>query len=164
MKKLPVIAVVISLAAVVASPAVAWAEMRRGHGHAPDYAEAIIAAPGLNLSDTQITKLNTLREVHLQVIEPIQRQMHRNGDAMRFLWLERKPDQEKIRTIQNEVRTLRNKRNEKQAAYRLEVQKVLTPEQQAKIQTHGPRRGYGHRMNYGPGVADVRDTGKRGDY
>jgi Spy/CpxP family protein refolding chaperone len=75
---------------------------------------------------------------------------------LRNLWLAATPDQEKITALQKEARMLRDQMTDKRTAYRLEVRKVLTPEQQAKAQAYGTGRGMarggaGMRGGHAPG-------------
>jgi Spy/CpxP family protein refolding chaperone len=87
---------------------------------------------------------------------------------MRLLWLERTPDQKKILTVQKEVRTLRDQLYDKRTAYWLEANKILTPEQQTKLQAYGAGRDYGSGkgmrgrggMGMGPGMG--QGMGMRG--
>jgi len=151
MKKLmTTIAVIAVAAAVMAAPA----EARGGWGgsyHGGGYYYDLAAAPGLNLTEAQAGKLNAVRNAHLREVKPLQDQMYSKSGDLRLLWLQRTPDQQKILTVQKEVRALRDQLYDKQTAYRLEAQKVLTPEQQAMLQNYGPRQAYGSGMGYGRG-------------
>jgi len=158
MKKMMTMIAVIALMAIMVSPAAARMGMRGGYGYGTYYAADITTAPGLNLTDVQITKLNALRDAHLRDTKSLQDQMYNKRGETRLLWLERTPDQKKILTIQKEVRTLRDQLYDKQTAYRLEAQKILTPEQQAKLQDHGAGQGYG----YGKGMRGHGGMGMRG--
>jgi Spy/CpxP family protein refolding chaperone len=159
MKKIMTIIAVVALAAIVTSPAEArrggWGGGYQGGGYYD-----IAAAPGLSLTAEQTAKLNDLREKHLRNVKPIQDKMYGKRGELRTLWLERTPDQKKISAVDKDIRNLREQLYDKQTAYRLESLKVLTPEQQARVQTYGQGRGkgYGPRMGYG------RDPGWRGAY
>ena len=158
MKKMMTVLAVIAVAAVLASSP---AEARRGwgDGNSSGGYYDLTTVPGLNLTTEQITKLNVLRDAHLRDIKPLQDQMYSKRNEMRLLWLEQTPDQKKIQTVQKEVRTLRDQLYDKQTAYRLEAQKVLTPEQQAQVQTYGTGRGYGY--GYGKGMRGHGGMGMR---
>lgn len=166
MKKLMTMIAVIALAAVMTSPA----EARRGWGGNPGdgYYYDLAATPGLNLTAEQSGKLNALREAHLREIKPLQDQRYSKSSEMRLLWLERTPDQKKILTVQKEVRTLRDQLYDKRTAYWLEANKILTPEQQTKLQAYGAGRDYGSGkgmrgrggMGMGPGMG--QGMGMRG--
>lgn len=151
MKKLMAVMAVIAMAAVMAST---LAEARRGWWsgeRGPGYYD-LAAAPGLNLTAEQSAKLASLREAHLRDVKPIQDQLYSKQGELKLLWLAKTPDQNKILAVQKETRSLRDQLAEKQAAYRLEAYKVLTPEQVTKIQAYGGGRGYGHPQGMrGPG-------------
>jgi Spy/CpxP family protein refolding chaperone len=155
MKKMMTLIVVIALVAIMVSPAAARMGMREGYGHGHYYAADITTVPDLTLTGEQVTKLNALRDTHLRDIKPLQDQLFNQNGELRLLWLERTPDQKKILTIQKEVRTLRDQLYDKQTAYRLEVQEVLTPEQQMKLKAYGAGRGYGS----GKGIRDQGGMG-----
>jgi len=65
------------------------------------------------------------------------------GRQLRELWLAQTPDRERILALQQEVHELRGRLLEKLAAYRLEVRQILTPEQQARVQTFEAQRHRG---------------------
>ena len=143
MKKLMIVLAVIAVVAVVASSP---AEARRGGGEGypgGGYYD-LAAAPGLNLTAEQTEKLGTLREAHLREVKPLRDQVYSKAGELRLLWLQRTPDQQKIVTVQKEVRILRDQLTDKQTAYRLEANKILTPEQLTKVQAYGAGRGYGY--------------------
>lgn len=145
---------VIALAAVVASPAMAYRGMRVGYGYGPGNVADISAARDLNLTVEQTAKINDLREAHLKDIKPLQDQMYNKNSELRSLWLAATPDQEKILALQKEAQGLRDQLTDKFTSYRLEARKVLTPEQLTKVQAYGTGRGmarmgghaYGRRM------------------
>jgi Spy/CpxP family protein refolding chaperone len=151
MKKLMTVVAVIALAAVVASPAMAYRGMGMGYGSGPGNVADIGAARGLDLTAEQTEQINVMRAAHLKDIQPLQDQMLSKSKELRSLWLAATPDQEKITDLQKEARMLRDQLTDKRTAYRLEVRKVLTPEQQAKVQTYGTGRGMS-RMGGGPGM------------
>lgn len=140
-KQMTVMAVIAVVAVVASSPA----EARRGSGGGypgGGYYD-LAAAPGLNLTAEQAEKLGSLREAHLREVKPLQDQMYSKAGELRLLWLQQTPDQKKILTVQKEVRTLRDQLTDKQTAYRLEANKILTLEQLTKVQVYGAGRGYG---------------------
>lgn len=149
MKKIMTIVAVIALTAIVTSPA----EARRGWGggyQGGGYYD-IASAPGLNLTAEQTAELDALRDKHLKDVKPIQDKIYSKRGELRILWLERSPDQKKISAVDKDIRNLRDQLYDKRTTYRLESLKVLTPEQQAQVQTygHGRGKGYGPRMGYG---------------
>ncbi|MCX5828566.1 MAG: Spy/CpxP family protein refolding chaperone [Deltaproteobacteria bacterium] len=143
MKKLMAVMAVIAIAAVVVSSP---AEARRGSwgGYPVGGYYDLTATPGLNLTAEQSAKLTSLRENHLREAKPLQDQIYSKRGELRLLWLQQTVDQKKILSVQTEVRNLRDQLADKQTSYRLESQKVLTPEQLTKFQAYGAGRGYGY--------------------
>jgi len=151
MKKIMTVVAVIALAAIVASPAMAYRGMRVGYGSGPGNVADIGAARGLDLTAEQTEKINTMRAAHLKDIQPLQDRMLSKSKEMRSLWLATTPDKEKIIALQKEAQGLRDQLTDKITTYRLDVRQVLTPEQQAKVQAYGTGRGMA-RMGGGPGM------------
>ena len=151
MKKMMTVVAVIALAAIVASPAMAYRGMGMGYGSGPGNVADIGAAAGLDLTAEQTEKINTMRMAHLKDIQPLQDQMLSKSKEMRSLWLATTPDKEKITALQKEAQNLRGQLTDKITTYRLDVRQVLTPEQQAKSQAYGTGRGMA-RMGGGPGM------------
>ena len=151
MKKVMTVVAVIALAAIVASPAMAYRGMGAGYGYGPGNVADIGAARGLDLTTEQTQKINALREAHLKDIKPLQDQMYSKNSELRSLWLATTPNQEKILALQKEAQGLRDQLTDKITTYRLEVRQVLTPEQQAKVQAYATGRGMA-RMGGGPGM------------
>jgi Spy/CpxP family protein refolding chaperone len=60
-----------------------------------------------------------------------------------LLWLQPNPDRDKINAAQKEMSALRDKMQDEMTSYRLDMLKVLTPEQQARFQAFAARRGHG---------------------
>jgi Spy/CpxP family protein refolding chaperone len=123
----------------------------RGHGGGAYYGGDIRALSQVNLTDEQTGKINALREAHLRDIKPLQDKMFSKRGDLRLLWLQQNPDQDKILAEQKEIRTLRDKMQDKMTIYRLNVLKVLTPEQQEKLKTYRLGRGFGSGMMGGAG-------------
>ncbi len=144
MKKGMIIVAVIVLAAIAASPATAaHREWQGGYGSGPGNVTDIAGIPGLNLSAEQTERIGALREAHRRDIKPLQEQLMGKGRQLRELWLAKTPDRERILALQREVHDLRGRLLEKLAAYRLEVLQMLTPDQQAKVQTFEAERHMG---------------------
>lgn len=148
----------LALFAVVALTASAFAVGPgggRGHGRGQCgggcYGGDVTAVPGLNLTTEQTAKVNALREAHLKDVKPIQDKMFSKRGDLKLLWLQKSPDQEKIRQTQKEIRALRDQMEDKKDTHRLEVLKVLTSEQQEKLNASRPGRGSGHGMRGGAG-------------
>ncbi len=157
MKKVMTVVAVIALAAVVASPAMAYRGMGGWYDRGPGSYAMMDASWGIDLTTEQTQKINALRESHLKEIKPIQDQLYSKSGDLRLLWLAKTPDQEKVLALQKEVRNLRDQLADKMTSFRLEARKVLTPEQLAKVQSsqgmgrHMSRGGAGMRGGYAPG-------------
>ncbi len=165
MKKTMTIMAAIALAAIMVTPAAAWnGGMRGGHGYGTYYAQDITTAPGLNLTTEQVAKLNALRDAHLRDIKPLRDKMFSKRGDLRLLWLQTNPDQEKIAAAQKEIRALRDQMQDKMTAYRFEVLKGLTPEQQEKVKSLKMGRGFGPGMRGGPGIGGGSGMGMRGNW
>jgi Spy/CpxP family protein refolding chaperone len=121
----------------------------RGHGGGPCYGGDVTALPELNLTADQTAKINALRETHLKDVKPLQDKMFSKRGELRLLWLQQNPDQDKILAAQKEIRTIRDQMQDKMTVHRLNVLKVLTPEQQEKLKALGPGRGFGRGMKGG---------------
>jgi len=169
MKKLLAVATVLLFLAVAVSPVLA----QRGRGYAPaggwgpcgDQAQS-----KLNLTAEQKAKIDELRVSYLKETKSLQDKMHSKRGDLRLLWLEKTPNQEKIAATQKEIRSLRDQIQDKRTAYHLEVNNVLTPEQQAQFRSACPGGGYGpgngrgagRGPGYGPGYGP--GAGMRGNW
>jgi len=103
------------------------------------------------LTAEQTEKINAMREAHLKDIQPLRDQVYSKSKELRTLWLAATPDREKITALQKEAQGLRDQLTDKLTTYRLELRKILTPEQLAKVQAYGSGRGMA-RMGGGPGM------------
>jgi Spy/CpxP family protein refolding chaperone len=152
MKKLTMTFVALfAMAALTASafavgPGAGRGHDRGHHGGGDCYGDDLKAVSGLNLTTEQTAKVSALREAHLKDVKPIQDKMFSKRGDLKLLWLQKSPDQAKIRQTQKEIRTLRDQMEDKKDNHRLEVLKVLTPEQQEKLNTYRPGHGSGHGM------------------
>jgi Spy/CpxP family protein refolding chaperone len=165
MKKTMTIMAAIALAAIMVTPAAAWnGGMRGGHGYGTYYAEDITTAPGLNLTPEQTARINALRDANLRDTKPLKDKMYSKRGDLKLLWLQTNPDQNKITAAQKEIRALRDQMQDKMTAYRLEVLKVLTPEQQEKMKSFRMGRGGGPGMKGGPGMGGGQGMGMRGNW
>ncbi len=100
----------------------------------------------LNLSDEQKTKIEALQAAYQKELRPVREKMFDKSVALRRLWLQANPDKDKITATQREVSLLRDEMQNKVTTMRLEIRKVLTPEQQEKLVNSGWGRG----MGFGP--------------
>jgi Spy/CpxP family protein refolding chaperone len=114
----------------------------------------------LNLSDEQKTKIETLITENRKAIRPFREKMFDKSVELRRLWLQVNPDKDKIYAAQKEIRTVRDQMQDKITAMRLEIRKVLTPEQNEKLANSrwgrgpgfGPRGGMRGHGGSGPGM------------
>jgi Spy/CpxP family protein refolding chaperone len=111
----------------------------------------------LNLSDEQKTKIEALQTAYQKELRPVREKMFDKSVALRRLWLQANPDKDKITAAQKEVSLLRDEMQNKVTTMRLEIRKVLTPEQQEKLVNSGWGRG----MGFGP-RGGMRGHGERG--
>jgi len=139
-KKTTIIGLSLTLAlALMATAALAWGP-GRGYGMGPGY--GIPAIP--NLTAEQSSQIQALQKAHLDEIAPLRDELLKKGAELRSLWSTPNPDQAAITAKQKEILDLRTKLQEKGTNFRLEISKLLTPEQQAQLATYGP--GFGPRM------------------
>jgi Spy/CpxP family protein refolding chaperone len=137
--------IVISMVAVLALALVASASMAygpgygRSAGHGPGYANP----PVSDLTPEQSSKIQAIREAQFKEIAPLQQQLLAKKMELRGLWLAQNPEQAKINPLQKDVLDISAKLQETITNARLEMRKVLTPEQQAQLTTYGPGMGYG---------------------
>jgi len=134
-------------------------------GMAPCQADAFKGIAQLNLTAEQTAKLAEIRNGRTKEMMPIQEQMLAKRNAIKALWLDKEPNQEKIVAVQKELSALRALMQEKATASRIASLQVLTPAQQeiAKARfasgRHGaarggmnpPAMGGGGQFSFGPG-------------
>jgi Spy/CpxP family protein refolding chaperone len=161
MKKLMVTVMALLVTAMIATAALAF-----GPGRGPGYGSCGRGDFGgfgeLNLTADQKTKMSELRDAQFKNSKPLRDQMIAKRDELRKLWLEPNPDQGKITAAQKEMRSVRDQMQDKMTASRLEMLKVLTPEQREKAKSfaagykagrgNGPGRGHGMSRGFGPGA------------
>jgi Spy/CpxP family protein refolding chaperone len=139
MRKKTVIGVGLVLAvALMTTVAFAWGP-GRGMGWGPGYGYPAIP----NLTAEQSSKIQALQKAYLDETAPLQQDLLKKKTELRSLWLSPNPDQAKITTLQKEILNLQSKIAEKGTNLRLEIRKVLTPEQQAQLSLYGPGMGRG---------------------
>ena len=107
----------------------------------------------LNLTAEQTQKMQAMQESHFKETLPLRNEMQLKQLELRTLWAQTNPDQEKILAKQKELNALRAQMQEKGTKHRLEMRKILTPEQQAQVGAFGPGFGPGRGMKggFGPG-------------
>ena len=139
MRKKTIIGVGLVLAvALMTTVAFAWGP-GRGMGWGPGYGYPAIP----NLTAEQSSKIQALQKAYLDETAPLQQDLLKKKTELRSLWLSPKPDQAKITALQKEILNLESKIAEKGTNLRLEIRKILTPEQQAQLSIYGPGMGRG---------------------
>ena len=153
MKKLTMTLVTVLVVTALSTYAFAYGPgWGRGHGGSDCYGPDTSVLSQLNLTSEQTANINALREANLRDTKSLKDKMFSKRGDLKLLWLQTNPDQDKITAAQKEIRTLRDKMQDKMTAYRLEILKVLTPEQQEKVKSFKMGRGFGPGMKGGPGM------------
>jgi Spy/CpxP family protein refolding chaperone len=104
----------------------------------------------LNLTDEQKAKIEAIRTAAQKDIRPLREKLFDKSVELRRLWLQANPDKEKITIAQKEARKLRDQIGDIITVKRLEIRKVLTPEQNEKLANSHWDRGPG----FGPRGGD----------
>jgi Spy/CpxP family protein refolding chaperone len=183
MKKIATVLGIMLLVAVMAIPVSAWGPgwgrgygMGHGQGYGMGPGHRYGMGPGygygagtescvgfnLNLTAEQSAKIQALRETHLKEITPLRNQIFSKQAELKLLWVQSNPDKNKIVSTQKEISDLQYRIKEKSINSRLEISKVLTPEQQAKrlFSRSGkrsyPRAGTCGNQHYGRGLMGWR--------
>ena len=107
----------------------------------------------LELTDKQIEKVRALRESFQKELIPLRTKKFEKKAELRLLWMQTKPDPDKIKANQKEINGLKLKIEEKTTSFRLAFRNLLTKEQLTRFLTRqggwGSQGGKGsHR---GPG-------------
>jgi len=148
MKKTTIFCLSLTLAlALMATAAMAWGP-GRGCGMGPGYGTPAIP----NLTTEQSSKIQVLQKVHLDEIAPLQQDLLKKRTELQSLWLNQNPDSAAITAKQKEILNLQTQLQEKGTNLRLEIRKLLTPEQQAQLATYGP--------GFGPGMGKMGRGGR----
>ena len=144
----------------LASAAFSWGggpgNCGRGPGYGPSAGGEFGPFAKLNLTSEQTEKIRALQQAQFKETKPLRDKIFAKRGDLKLLWLEKNPDQEKIMAAQKELRNLRDKMQDKMTVHRLAVLKILTPEQQSKVQAFmgrsmGHGMGFHHGMGFGPG-------------
>jgi len=145
MKKLTLVLMAVILGVLLTVPAFAFGQSEGG-GPAAGKGECSCSNPALwklNLSAEQKTKIEALISENQKAIRPLKEKMFDKSVALRRLWSQVNPDKDKITDAQKEVRTLRDEMQDKITVMRLEIHKILTPEQNEKLANSHWGRGPG---------------------
>jgi Spy/CpxP family protein refolding chaperone len=124
-----------------------------GSEYGPGYGPRGSWWANLNLTPEQNQKLQAMRESFFKETLSLRNEMQTKQLELRTLWAQTNPDQDKILAKQKEINAVKAQLQEKGTRHRLEMRKVLTPEQQAQIGAFGPGfgPGYGMKGGFGPG-------------
>lgn len=158
MKKITLTLMAVAVGLLLTSQAFAW-----GPGPGKDRGYGPCREAGLerlNLTDNQKAKIEALQDDNYKATRLLREKIFDKSVELRRLWLQANPDKDKIAAAQKELRTLRNEMEDKVTALRLEIRKVLTPEQNEKLANtgwgrgsgFGPRGGMRGRGGYGAGM------------
>jgi Spy/CpxP family protein refolding chaperone len=96
----------------------------------------------LNLTPEQKTKLGELQEKHWKDTVSLRNEMQTKRLELRTLWTAPTPDKSKILAKQKELNELRDKMQVQATDFRLDIRKVLTPEQAAQMGTSASGMGF----------------------
>lgn len=162
MKKLVLVAMVVVMGVLLTAPAFAFGS-RGGRGFGGCSGDNYYSQAGLsklNLSDEQKTKIEVLQTAHLKDVRPLREKMFDKSVELRKEWLKANPDKDKINAAQKEIRIVRDNIEDKGTAFKLEIRKLLTPEQNEKMaNSHwgrgsgfGPRGGMRGHQGQGSGM------------
>jgi zinc resistance-associated protein len=139
MKKKSIIGVGLFLAMALTATVALAGGMGRGFGWGPGYGYPAVP----NLTAEQSSKIQALQKAHLDEIAPLQQDLLKKRTELRSLWLSPTPDQAKITALQKQILDLQAQIAQKSTNLKLEIRKVLTPEQQAQLSLYGPGMGRG---------------------
>jgi len=142
MKDATIIALSLALVFVlIATAALAWGP-GRGYGWGPGsgYGYTAIA----NVTAEQSAKIQAVQKAYLDKIAPLQQELLKKRTELRSLRLSQNPDSSAITAKETEILSIQTKLQEKAANLRLEISKVLPPEQSAQAAAYSS--GFGPRM------------------
>ena len=158
MKKITIALMAVMLGLLFTSQVFAWGP---NSGRGPGYCRQA-GLERLNLTDDQKAKIEALQTNHEKAVRPLRDKMFDKSVELRRLWLQANPDKGKIVAAEKEMRVIRDELQDKATDMRLEMHKVLTPEQNEKLSNMGWGRGpgFGPRggmrgpggCGYGPGL------------
>ena len=86
----------------------------------------------LNLTPEQTEKVQALKESFHKDIAPLNNRKFQCRTELKLLWMQEKPDVEKIKAKQKELHDLKGQIMEKEMDYRLSFRSILTHEQLTK--------------------------------
>jgi Spy/CpxP family protein refolding chaperone len=110
----------------------------RGHDSEPD----ITTLAGLDLTMEQRDRIKLLQATHLQEVRSLRNRIRTRRHELRALWLEITPDREKIGETFTALTELREQMLNTLSEYHEAVFQILTPQQQAAVQSAIQKRLY----------------------
>ncbi len=117
----------------------------------------------LDLSEEQYAKIRDINAKFFEKIQALRQQMSKKRFELRQLYLQKDPDQNAIKTDQNQLNDLKDKMLKLRQDKLDEMKKVLTKEQQEQLnQLKGSGLGRGSRYGNGRGSGLCNGTGGRG--
>jgi Spy/CpxP family protein refolding chaperone len=148
--------------ALVATVALAW-----GPGFGPGFGRgpggpAYGSPPIPNLTADQSAQIKALRDIFLKETEPLQKDLWTKRTELRNLWSTQNADPAAIKAKQNEISDLRSQLQDRNTNLRLQIRKVLTPEQLAQFPAFSQGAGFGRGVAFGPGMGFGPRMGMRG--
>ena len=162
--------IIIGLCLTLALALIGTAALARGPGFGRGFGPGSGSGPGSgypaipNLTAEQSDQIKALQEASLTELEPLQKEMAVKGAELRGFRFAPNADAAALRAKQEELFGLQTQLQEKLNNLRVEVQKLLTPEQLAQLPAVGPGRGFGPGAGFGPGVGFGPPLGIRGPF
>jgi len=100
--------------------------------------------PITNLTPEQASKIQELQRAYLNEITPLQQELLKKRIELKTLWVSTNPNASLIQAKEKEIFNLQAKLTDKATNLKLEIRKLLTPEQQAQLAAY--RYGVGPKM------------------
>jgi len=144
-------AIIIGLSLVLGLALVATVALARGPGFGRGFGGPAFGSPPIpDLTAEQSAQIQVLRDGFLKETEPLQKELYAKGQELRQLWSTPNADPAAIKAKQDEIFGLRTQLQEKATGLRLEIRKVLTPEQLAQMPAFSQDAGFGPGAGFGP--------------
>ena len=123
-----------------------------------------ITSMALNLTDAQKEEARNLQKRHLKDVYSLEDKLTEQKRALKGLWLEKTPDEDKIFALKKEMMNTKNKLTQNKLDYQLSVIKLLTPEQKEKLKSLKDSMGGGMMMDKAPrGRAEGKEKDQEKD-
>lgn len=92
-------------------------------------------ASELNLTEDQKIRIESVREIFLENIDPLRDALIAKGEELRQLWTDADPNQSAILAKQQEINEIRGQLEEKTIQYQFDCRQILTSEQRNRLAT-----------------------------